>query len=456
MRIGLIFATTKDGVFGVNNKLPWKCDLDMKFFRKMTLNSKIAMGRNTMESLGSPLPKRENFVVTSKPEIIPEEFKTLTLDGLLQYSEKEFIWVIGGSLLINELLNNYEDYIDIIVHNIIDDRYCNNITEEDDITYLKYNIYDLNKQTFNLGEGVECNFYHRGSNDHMSLLDKEYLTIGKHIMERPIRECRNGKTRSSFDPDLVLSTSFEEGFPILHSKRVWYKGVKEELEFFLSGSTNSKLLEEKQVKIWTGNTCRDFLDSNGKSHFEEGEMGPMYGFQWRHFGEPYEGLEKDYKGLDQIERVINTIINDPHSRRILMTTYNAAQAEEGVLYPCHGIVTQFYVEDSKISLKTYQRSADWFLGVPFNISSYALLLKYIVDEVNKRMEGVSFSGYIPGNMTTIFGDAHLYEDHISSFLEQYIYSYIIKPLDYTSAYIDSNMDLKEYYPNRAILAPMIS
>ena len=134
--------------------------------------------------------------------------------------------------------------------------------------------------------------------------------------------------------------------------------------FFIRGDTNTKKLEEKGVKIWKGNTNREFLDKMGFD-YKEGDMGPMYGYQWRNFN----SME-----IDQLKNVIELIKNDPNSRRILMTDYNPAQAHLGVLYPCHSLILQFYVNEKNLSVKMYQRSADAFLGLPFNIASTSLLL----------------------------------------------------------------------------------
>ena len=134
-------------------------------------------------------------------------------------------------------------------------------------------------------------------------LDEEYLKIGRRILNAPIRTGRNGEIRSLFDPDIFVSGSFEYGFPILKSKQVWMKGVKEELDFFISGETDTKKLEASGVKIWTGNTSEEFLSENGKSSLKPGEMGPMYGFQWRHQGAKYGALSDN--------PILNVLMDNP-------------------------------------------------------------------------------------------------------------------------------------------------
>ena len=150
------------------------------------------------------------------------------------------------------------------------------------------------------------------------------------------------------------------------TKKVFFRGVFEELLFFLRGDTNSNHLSEKGVKIWEGNTSRDFLDKVGLGHYKVGDTGPMYGFQLKYFNTKYEGADTDYtgRGIDQLQYVLDLLKNDPYSRRIIMTTYNPIQKFEGVLFPCHGLFIQFYVEgDNKLSCMMTQRSCDVFLGI---------------------------------------------------------------------------------------------
>lgn len=451
MALGLIFATSTKGLFSKNGRLPWKCPADMSLFKRVTTGSYVFMGKNTMRSLVKPLPNRYNYVITSNPENCYEGFFPInSLHNIKEFAKKENVWIIGGIPLLESFLNDAD--VNVIVHNEINEEQI--LESGDNVTYFNPKILSqLQKDTFALNDNVLCNIYYPLRRKNLlPKLDNDYLDIGKLLLHSPVRKTRNGNVRSNFDPSLSITGSFENGFPILKSKKVWWKGVAEELKFFLSGSTDTSILSKQNIKIWEGNTSKEFLIDNNKNHLNPGDMGPMYGFQWRHFGETYQGMNHIYKGLDQVENVINTLITDPSSRRILLTTYNPAQASEGVLYPCHGLITQFYVDNLfRVSLKTYQRSADWFLGVPFNISSYALLLSYIVEEVNKRQYTKI---YKPHNVSIIFGDSHLYEEHVNPFLEQYITS-----LHCTPSTIEPQLegfDLKYYLPNRNIKAPMIA
>ncbi|BGP11527.1 hypothetical protein NBRC10512_001602 [Rhodotorula toruloides] len=210
---------------------------------------------------------------------------------------------------------------------------------------------------------------------------------------------------SSTDPTLVL--------PLLTTKRVFSRGIIEELLWFVEGCTDSKVLAEKGVKIWDGNGSREFLDSRGLQHREVGDLGPVYGFQWRHFGAEYRTAKDDYdgEGVDQLAEVIDKIKNNPTDRRIILSAWNPADLPKMALPPCH-MFCQFYVNlpppDSppsakpRLSCLMYQRSADLGLGVPFNIASYALLTHMIA----------LVTDTIPHEFILQLGDAHVYLDHV--------------------------------------------
>jgi len=194
----------------------------------------------------------------------------------------------------------------------------------------------------------------------------------------------------------------------LTTKKMFWKGIVEELLFFIRGETNAKLLSEKGVKIWDDNTTKEFIEKMGLP-YEEGMMGPMYGYQWRYYNKPYLDNPNNNQGVDQLKKIIKEIKEDPNSRRILMTTFNPAQASEGVLYPCHSIILQFQVsEGNKLNCNMYTRSSDLFLGIPFNIASTALLVHIIAGLTEKKA----------GILNIILGDYHIYEDHIVAVIKQ--------------------------------------
>lgn len=470
MSIGIIFANTSRNIFALNGKLPWVCSPDMKYFKNITLGSSVVMGRKTADSFPGCLPGRKNYVLT-RGLYTKDGFTSCNIDTVLKLAETEKVWVIGGSEIIKTFTDNHMDRISIISHSTIGDSYLCEMSEMSEMNEVIFKMPTVpsyfKKESYNLAYEVNLDIYlNTTHSDKFSMpeLDKEYLSIGKNILKEPIRFGRNGEIRSSFDPCNYITSSSDKGFPILKSKQVWWKGIKEELDFFLSGKTDTSTLEAKGIMIWTGNTSQKFLEDNNKTYLKPGDMGPMYGFQWRHFGAKYIGMEGtldengeiisyEGQGVDQIEKTINTLVNDPNSRRILMSTYNVSDSEVGVLFPCHGLTTQFYVDSNdKICIKTYQRSADWFLGVPFNISSYALLLEYIVERVNTKLGYPKFS---PGKVTTYFGDAHIYESHVPIFLAQYVNS-LISNISKEHVTVNEKTSLVGYHPERKFAAPMIS
>ncbi|XP_028038430.1 thymidylate synthase [Bombyx mandarina] len=191
--------------------------------------------------------------------------------------------------------------------------------------------------------------------------------------------------------------------PLLTTKRVFTRGVIEELLWMISGSTDSKALAAKGVHIWDANGSRNFLDNLGFTDREEGDLGPVYGFQWRHSGAKYIDCQTDYtgQGIDQLQSVIDSIKNNPADRRMLICAWNSSDLKKMALPPCH-CLAQFYVADGKLSCLLYQRSADMGLGVPFNIASYSLLTHMIAH----------VTGYQAGEFIHTTGDTHVYLNHI--------------------------------------------
>ncbi len=218
---------------------------------------------------------------------------------------------------------------------------------------------------------------------------KQYLELLKHIKENGTdKGDRTGTgTRSVFGYQMRFN--LEDGFPMLTTKKLHLKSIIHELLWFLKGDTNVKYLQENGVRIWN-----EWADENG-------ELGHIYGYQWRSW--------PDYDGdfVDQISEVIDTIKNNPDSRRIIVSAWNVADLKNMNLPPCHAFF-QFYVADGKLSLQLYQRSADSFLGVPFNIASYALLLMMVAQ----------VTGLKAGEFIHTLGDAHIYNNHFEQVEEQ--------------------------------------
>ena len=218
---------------------------------------------------------------------------------------------------------------------------------------------------------------------------KQYLDLLRHIRDNGTdKGDRTGTgTRSVFGYQMRFN--LEDGFPVLTTKKLHLKSIIHELLWFLKGDTNVKYLQENGVRIWN-----EWAD-------EDGNLGHIYGYQWRSW--------PDYDGgfIDQISEAIDTIKNNPDSRRIIVSAWNVADIKNMNLPPCHAFF-QFYVADGKLSLQLYQRSADSFLGVPFNIASYALLLMMVAQ----------VTGLKPGEFVHTLGDAHIYNNHMEQVEEQ--------------------------------------
>ncbi|CAI5440147.1 unnamed protein product [Caenorhabditis angaria] len=197
----------------------------------------------------------------------------------------------------------------------------------------------------------------------------------------------------------------DDTIPLLTTKRVYWKGVVEELLWFISGETDGKKLSAKNVKIWERNGDREFLDKLGFTEREEGDLGPVYGFQWRHFGAKYIDCHTNYEGqgVDQLAEVIRQIKEEPDSRRIILSAWNPKDLDQMVLPPCH-TMCQFYVNNGELSCQLYQRSGDMGLGVPFNLASYGLLTHMIAHITNLKA----------GELVHTLGDAHVYSNHIDA------------------------------------------
>ncbi|KAG0303870.1 hypothetical protein BGZ98_006183 [Dissophora globulifera] len=239
----------------------------------------------------------------------------------------------------------------------------------------------------------------------------QYLNMIRFVMDHgEFRADRTGTgTCSIFAPPSMRFSLRDDIFPLLTTKRVFFRAVVEELLWFVKGDTNGLHLSEKGIKIWDGNGSREYLDKVGLSHRKVGDLGPVYGFQWRHFGAEYKDCDTDYtgQGVDQLAEVIWKIKNTPTDRRIIMSAWNPADLKSMALPPCH-MFCQFYVstptEDqprAKLSCQLYQRSCDMGLGVPFNIASYALLTKMIAHVTDLDC----------GDFIHTMGDTHIYLDH---------------------------------------------
>jgi thymidylate synthase len=261
---------------------------------------------------------------------------------------------------------------------------------------------------------------------------RQYLDLMRHVLEHGVRKSdRTGTgTLSTFGAQLRFDLA--AGYPLLTTKKVHLKSIIHELLWFLRGETNTRYLKEHGVTIWD-----EWSDANG-------ELGPVYGYQWRSWPAP------DGRHIDQVSQVIEQIRKNPDSRRLIVSAWNVADLPKMALLPCHAFF-QFYVAQGRLSCQLYQRSADIFLGVPFNIASYALLTLMVAQVCNLRA----------GDFVHTFGDAHLYLNHLEQAREQLARSPRHLPAMRLNpavkdlfAFQYEDFTLENYDPHPAIRAPV--
>ena len=293
-------------------------------------------------------------------------------------------FIIGGSQLYNYVYDKYHSNIDIIYETFINYTFDYRRLEHSNINCSKldfkintdklfskitYNYID--DSNINLNEnireyfngidglhGIQINMYQNLNNINYD--EKQYLDLMRNILyKNNIKDSRNSTVISSFGEKMVFD--LRKGFPLLTTKRIPFKTVLRELLWFIKGSTSNKELNDKNVHIWDANASKEFLSKQGLN-YEEGELGPVYGFQWRRFGAEYYDKRVTYlqeEGVDQLQNVIDMIKNDPTSRRIILSAWNPVDIPKMALPPCH-VMIQFNIEGEYIDAQLYQRSGDMF------------------------------------------------------------------------------------------------
>ena len=439
----IVAASSATRGIGWKGDLPWVLPGDMKYFARVTkgkypapetgANPKmnaVVMGRKTWNSIPEkfrPLKGRHNVVLTRDPlkfvgskQVPPGVMVASGLEeawlqlGTIPKSELGEIFIIGGAELYEVsikkkyvhtvMMTSVETPDDMEFDTFFPDIFgdCDGESEwkEDEENGVRHTHED---------NGLSYKFlkYMRANKE-----EEQYLSLIRKILKEGIeRGDRTGTgTKSLFGAQMRFDLR-DGTLPLLTTKKTFWRGVAEELLWFISGSTNANLLQEKNIHIWDGNASKEFLESRGLGHREEGDLGPVYGFQWRHFGAEYKDMHTDYtgQGVDQLAQCIDKIKNNPEDRRILLSAWNPSALDEMALPPCH-LLCQFYVDtnSNEVSCHMYQRSADMGLGVPFNIASYALLTHLVAHVTGRK----------PGDLVHTLGDAHVYLNHIEPLKEQ--------------------------------------
>lgn len=428
MEINLIAAVSKNLVIGNKNMIPWKITEDMKYFKELTDNNIVIMGYNTYLSLNKiPLKNRINVIVTSKTIDVnhDENIMFVSIDKLITLIAKldishpsKKIYIIGGEKLYKYFLNDVISYfnkVNLYITHIDKVYYGDTYFPE----FQQFKLDEYSPKYFSDNEKCYYQFLkYILTNKSEIENEEEYINLMKNILlNGKERSDRTGTgTKSVFGRQIRFDIS--NNIPILTTKLTAWKSCIKELIWFLKGDTNSNHLKEQGVMIWEGNTTREFLDKRGLNMYPIGDIGAGYGFQWRHFGAEYKDCNQDYtnKGFDQINYIINEIKTNPNSRRIYLSSWNPQALDKMALPPCH-ISAQFYVDDDELSCHMYQRSVDSFLGLPFNILSYATLTYIIANICNLK----------PKDLIISTGDTHIYSDHIQQINTQILRKPIVMP-----------------------------
>ncbi|XP_066337010.1 bifunctional dihydrofolate reductase-thymidylate synthase-like [Miscanthus floridulus] len=457
----VVVAATRDMGIGKDGVLPWKLLGDLKFFKELTLTTSdpakknaVIMGRKTWESIpvkSRPLPGRLNVILTRSGSFDFATVENVVICGSMKSALEllastpyclsiEKVFVVGGGQVLREYLNGpacqaihltdiqssieCDTFIPPVDFSVFQPWYSSFPVVESNIRHSFVTFVRVRKSVAETHEsnGKDSTEVDTKNDkfeiENFSFLPKmvydrheeyQYLNLVEDIIRSGAQKNDRTGTGTLSKFGCQMRFNLRKNFPLLTTKRVFWRGVVEELLWFISGSTNAKVLQEKGIHIWDGNASREYPDSVGLAHREEGDLGPVYGFQWRHFGAEYTDMHADYtgKGFDQLMDVIDKIKNNPDDRRIILSAWNPSDLKKMALPPCH-MFAQFYVENGDLSCQMYQRSADMGLGVPFNIASYSLLTYMIAQVCDLSL----------GDFVHVIGDAHVYRTHVRALEEQ--------------------------------------
>lgn len=411
---------------GRDDKLLFRFQHDMDFFREMTIGNIIVMGYNTYLSIGKqPLKGRINIILTSKTELYNNQRDNFEFDReyFMSYemfmeiynSYKPVVFVIGGSKI-------YYLFIEKATFVYLTDIKTNNEKEikfelENEpnifLNYFpnKFKLKTVSSKIFSKNKLYSYRFL-KYEKTELESSEVQYTNLLKNILT-------NGNTRSDRTQTGTVSIfgtqlrfNISETIPLMTLKQVPFRIILEELLWFCRGDTDAKILQRKGIYIWNGNTSREFLDSQGLNHYEEGVLGAGYGFQWRHQGAEYKQeyadtskVQENIGGFDQLEYIENLLKTDPFSRRIVLSAWNPSDFNKTSLVPCH-ILLQFYVEEindeKHLSCQFYMRSNDVFLANVFNVVSYSILTYILALKCDMKPKEIIYT----------CGDSHIYLNHL--------------------------------------------
>ena len=421
MKINVIVAVDDKLGIGKNNKLPWDIPEDLAHFKNITtkfetLENVVLMGRNTWESIPNkfrPLKDRINIILSTQDLDLSNYKNTYCFKSLVEAIEwsklrkTEKLFIIGGAQLYKEAINFCKIdtiYLTRVYGNFECDRFFM------DKTFFEngLNLESVSKFKEHFGIYYRFLVYSKETKNLWKSEENQYLQILKNILDEGIdRDDRTGTgTLSTFGEKQEYD--LQDTFPFLTTKRIFTRAVFEELMLYLRGQTDNKILNEKKLHIWDGNTTREFLDGRGLTEYPVGDMGETYGFNFRHYGGDYVNCETEYNkdnGFDQLENAINLIKNDPCSRRIIISLWNPKTNYKAALPSCL-CWYQFFVDTKRklLNLQIYIRSSDFFLANNWNVCTGALLVHMICNLTDINLT--------PGKIICITGDTHVYKNHI--------------------------------------------
>ena len=426
----LIVAIDNKRGISKNNIIPWNIPQDLKYFKKITEYSYVVMGKNTWLSLNKPLINRINIVISTTLNISdcihPPNHIFKSFQHFLSFIESqnikqdyspfynkntlsENIFIIGGSRLYSEAIN-YPNCNSIYITEIYKDYDCDNFfpTIPNNFKIIEVGKFNYNKTT----NTYFRNFVYKKNDIYTpswkNIEEQNYLNLLKDILNNGIeKNDRTGVgTLSLFGNSLTYDIS--DTFPILTTRKQFFRGIFEELMFYLRGQTDNNILVKKGIHIWTKNTSREFLDSKNLHHHKEGDMGSTYGFNFRNFGSEYYGCDYNYvngNGFDQLTYIINLIRYNPDSRRIIISLWDPNNNKNAALPSCL-CWYQFYVRNNFLDLIIHIRSSDYFLANNWNTCTGALFV-YLICNLNDI-------NLTPGRLIVNMGDLHIYKNHLQA------------------------------------------
>jgi len=401
-----------DEKFGISRKktIPWHHPDDLKFFREKTINNIVIMGRLTHESLGRNLNNRINCIIskTMTYKIGVEIFKNPwdCVKWCINNHKNKIFYIIGGGEIYKWFLDNNlvdEEYITMIEGDYKCDNFYPNYINKISKRIKTFTSLDNNNSITEKFIIRVHNIFHA---KFINTEEKKMLNTIKYIIrDGVIKSDRTGVgTLSSFGHNFRFNLK-NNTFPLITTRKLFIRGIFEELMFYIRGETDTKILNGKGINVWNDNTSRNFLDMRGLIDLPDGDMGHSYGFSFRHFGAEYMNCYTDYKGkgFDQLYYVINEIKNNPNSRRLIISLWEPDKLHRAALPPCL-YQYQFYVSGGYLSCMMTQRSSDFILAGGWNVATGALLTYLIA----------YYTGLTPKELIWNIGDIHIYNNSVES------------------------------------------